>query len=125
MKDEDKTGELRAATREANETLKDFRRALKDGEALLVRMAEVKDDLIKVSEAVFDERMSEQVAEGLTRYSTELDTALEEAQQGMYDRVDTLARVLLGRATPEDQTLIEVMISKVKDDKPIITMPSA
>lgn len=120
---DEKTEELRAVTREANETLKDFRRALKDGEDLLERMAGVKEDLLTVSHNVFDSRMDETVKEGLDHYATTLDAALEAATQSMYDRVDTLARILLGRETAEDQTLIEVMIGKIKRDEKIIEKP--
>lgn len=123
MKDEDKVGELRAATREANETLKDFRKALKDGDDLLKRMGEVKEDLLTVSHHVFDERMNETVKEGLDYYSKTLDGALEAATESMYARVDTLARILLGKGTKEDQTLIEVMINNIRTDQPIITKP--
>lgn len=120
MSDE-KAEALREATREANGTLKDMHRAMKDAHALLDRMAEVKADLLIVSHNVFDERMDEQVRLGLEHYSKTLDAALEGSTQAMYDRMDTLARVLLGKATPEDETLIEVMISKIDGGKPIIT----
>lgn len=122
MKDEAKVGELRQATREANETLKDFKHALRDGEDLLKRMAEVKEDLILVSNSVFNDRMSDEVEAGLEDYRASLDRQIEAATQAVYERFDTLGRILLGKEDDKDRALVGIIVDRVENG-PLIERP--
>lgn len=83
---DDKIRELKEATREANEVLKDLRRAIKEGRKLV-------DD---AAEAAISERMKPVVKEGLDEFGQALEKAIKVATDGVFARFDQIADMLLG-----------------------------
>lgn len=94
---------------ELKDLVRQMHEALKDGARLLKAMATVKEELLSVSQQVFDERMSEMVAEGLSEYRKALNSQIELASKSIYDRFDTIADILTGKDKDLDFNRITVM----------------
>jgi hypothetical protein len=90
------TEQLKAVTREAHAAIKDLEKSMKDARLLLKSMETVKDELMAVSDQVFEQRMQERVDAGLDLYSKSLDKAIEDATEATYRRFDTLSDIMLG-----------------------------
>lgn len=85
----DDVQELRAATREAHEAMKDLRLLIKS-------METVREELLDVSHQVFDQRLEEQTSLALKAYQDTVAKAIEDATQAVYKRFDTITDILLG-----------------------------
>jgi len=89
----DKVAELRAATREANEVLKDLHRVVAEGKILV-------KGIDAAAEVAVLTRMEPVVKEGLQQYAGALKQAIEDATAAVDRRFDQLADIMLG----EDKT---------------------
>lgn len=96
--------ELRAATREAHEAMKDMR-------GLIREMATVEERLRETAATVFAERIEEQVAAGLAQYSESISTAIDNATEAVDRRFDTIASIMLG----EDPATVRKGLPSIKD----------
>ena len=95
--------ELRQATREAHEALKDLRHTMK-------AMEEVKEELLRVSGEVFKERMEAEVQSSLADYAETIRTEVEKGTKAVENRFDVLARILLGKG--QDFDIEELVMAK-------------
>jgi heme oxygenase len=89
MEPRDEVAELRAATREAHEVLKDLRRTVK--EAMQFRAA-----MEHAAQVSVDEQVKAVVEKGLDDYGRALKLAIDDATRLVYKRFDRLADILLG-----------------------------
>lgn len=94
--------DLKEATREAHEAIKDLRALLKDCHSARQAMESTRDELLSLSHEVFDQRMNEQVEDGLNTYRQTLDKALEDSTDAVFARFDRLFRVMMGTGTKQD-----------------------
>lgn len=104
-KTDDPVGELRQATREAHEAMKDMR-------ALLTMMKDVREDLLKVTAEVFEERMDAEVKRHLEEYSASMTENIDRSTQAVYDRFDRLARIMLGKGTKSDIEAVTLTLTQ-------------
>lgn len=80
-----------------------IRDALREGHALLrdlkAATREARDALAAVDQRIhdrIDEKLDREVADGLARYQSALEAAIERADAAVYKRFDTLADILMG-----------------------------
>lgn len=83
----EEAAELRAATREAHEAMRDMRVLLEECRAITVEMATI----VKVE---IDGWMGEQVRKGLEDYNGTMLSAIDGATEAVYQRFDNLVRIL-------------------------------
>jgi len=81
--------DLRAATREAHEVMKDLRGLIKDCRALL-------SELRYAAATDVDEQIKAEVAKGLAAYSAANIVAIQEAERLIYQRFATIGDILMG-----------------------------
>lgn len=90
---DDKAAELRTATREANEVLKDLRRSVTEAKQL-VKTIEA------AAEIAVESRMAPVVKAGLDEFGVALKKAIDDGTAAVSDRFDTIFEHLMG----EDRT---------------------
>lgn len=107
----DKAEEIRAATREANETLKDLRIAMKQAQGLI-------EDIAMEAEREIDEHVDPAVRKGLEEYKASVDKAITEATEAVFGRFDKLFDLMMNpKEIPSLTEIIErVVRPKVGDD---------
>jgi hypothetical protein len=81
--------ELRAATREAHEAIKDLTRITREAKAAV--------ELLRAEpDRILSEHVVTTVREGLNQYQATLDKAINEATEKVYERFDKVTDILLG-----------------------------
>jgi LPS O-antigen subunit length determinant protein (WzzB/FepE family) len=90
----DEVAELREATRQAHEALKDLRLAVKEA-------VKLKDSIEQAAQVAMDERIAPAVEKGLEEFRESLKKAIDTGTEAVFHRFDTVADTLLGedRAT--------------------------
>lgn len=86
--------DLRAATREAHETIQSLRSVIKEGREVVALIEDAGRQTV-------EDRIDHQVAAGLARYGDSITTAIDNAQAAVDKRFDTLADILLGETKAE------------------------
>ena len=86
---DEKINALKVAMREANETLAAVKFTLKE-------IRKEREEIEKLIEHRFDEKIRDQVADSLATYQTALDKAVEDSTQAVFDRFDLITKTLLG-----------------------------
>lgn len=81
--------ELRAATREAHETMQDL-------EALLKRCESIQKEIAETAATAVQDIIDVAVATGLENYQETLKNATDAATQAVFDRFDKIMDVILG-----------------------------
>lgn len=80
---------LDAALKEANLLLADFKTTIREGKALLADIKKVVDDRC-------EEVVADAVADSIAKLGVATEAAIENAQNGINERFDTLHRILMG-----------------------------
>ena len=117
---DEKIEELRAATRAANEALKEIKLTLKE-------IKKVRDDIENRIKIAFDEMIADVVKESLARYQESLDKAVEDGTNAVFKRFDDLAAIALGETKDQirrgERTIPEIIedIGARKQAPPIQT----
>jgi len=81
--------ELKAATREAHEAIRDLNYAVK-------RAREVQAELSNEVDKALTDGIGKQVQEGLDAYKASLEQAIDTATESIYSRFDAIGDMLLG-----------------------------
>lgn len=105
---------------ELRELIRDMHAAIKDGNRLLKALETTKEELMAVSDQVFDEKMRESVEKGLDQYDKSMKEAIGAAEDAVYERFASLGEVLL--KGPGDGLTLEEMAGRIaeymRQDKP-------
>jgi putative cell wall-binding protein len=89
MAEKTEAEELRAATREAHEVLKDLRQVVREAKV-------VRNSLHASAEKALEDGINATVEASLEKYRDTIEKAIEEATKAVFDRFDTLADHLMG-----------------------------
>lgn len=91
---------------ELRDLIRQMHEALKDGTRLLKAMETVKEELVSVSQEVFEERIEGVVKEALDGFNVTMIKHIDDATEAVYNRFDVLGRVLLGKGKKSDIELL-------------------
>ena len=81
--------QLRQATREAHEVLKDLRRAVRDGQQLV-------KSIEAAARVAVESRMEPVVKQSLKEFGQALDKAIEDSTEAVFRRFDRITELLMG-----------------------------
>lgn len=86
---EEEVEALRAVVREAHEAIQDLNRAIRQGRKVVI-------DIEEAAGGDVAQRINEAVRIGLESYSETIRVATEQATDAVYERFDTISKMLLG-----------------------------
>lgn len=88
-KADEKIARLEKALAEANVVLADLKSTVREAQGMT-------DEIRKMIEDGFEDKIADKVASTLTEYQDSLDKAIEDAQAAVFKRFDELTNMLLG-----------------------------
>lgn len=107
--------ELIVRTREAHEALKDIKAATKELNDTIKHADEAQVQLMAALVHVVDEAIGEAIETGLANYAGAIETSIDAATAAVYQRFDLIAGILLGDMESEDMEDAARLVRKSMD----------
>lgn len=93
--------DLIVRTREAHEVLKDIKAATKELNDTIRHADEAQVQLMAALVRVVDEAIGEAIETGLANYAAAIESSIDQATKAVYERFDIIAGILLGETGEE------------------------